>query len=87
MDYPEDFIPSLHMAQKLYAEEHQAMASDAFFNCAMSGTPFDLEVLMVKSTNEKFWARAIGKPVFNNDKDIIGVRGIFVVAIFIGLII
>ncbi|MEM5563613.1 PAS domain-containing sensor histidine kinase [Psychroserpens sp. AS72] len=77
LDYPSDFIPTLRMAQKLYAEEHQSIASDAFFNCAISGTPFDLEILMVKSTNKKFWARAIGKPVFNDNKEIIGMRGIF----------
>ena len=77
LKYPEDYIPSLRMAPKLNAEEYQAIVADAYFNCAMSGTPFDLEILMVKSTNEKFWARVIGKPVFNNDKEIIGVRGIF----------
>lgn len=77
LDYPEDFIPSLKMAQKLYAEEHQAKATDAFFNCAMTGTPFDIEVKMVKSTNKTFWARAIGKPVFNDHTEIIGVRGVF----------
>ena len=77
LEYPEDFIPSLKMAPKLYAKEHRSIAADAFLNCGLSGKPFDLEILMLTSNNRKFWVRAIGKPVFNNDKEIIGLRGIF----------
>ncbi|WP_047549843.1 ATP-binding protein [Psychroserpens sp. Hel_I_66] len=77
LEYPEDFIPSLRMAPKLYAEEYKTIASNVFLNCAINGTPFDLEILMVKSTNKRFWARAIGKPVFNDEKEIIGIRGVF----------
>ncbi|MBC2843548.1 PAS domain-containing sensor histidine kinase [Winogradskyella flava] len=77
LEYPEDFIPSLKMAYKLYSEEHQALASSAFFECSLSGKPFDLEILMVTAKNRKFWARAMGKPVFNDNKEIVGLRGIF----------
>ena len=77
LEYPDDFIPSLKMGFKLYAEEHQALASNAFFECGFSGKPFDLEILMVTAKNRKFWARAMGKPVFNDDKEIVGLRGVF----------
>ena len=77
LEYPDDYIPSLKMGHKLYAEEHQALASNAFFQCGISGKPFDLEILMVTANNRKFWARAMGKPVFNDTKGIIGLRGIF----------
>nr|WP_321221719.1 ATP-binding protein [uncultured Psychroserpens sp.] len=77
LDYPEDFIPSLRMALTLYAKEHHAIATNAFLNCAISGTPFDLEIIMIKSTNKRFWARAIGKPVYNEGREIIGMRGVF----------
>jgi PAS domain-containing protein len=77
LEYPEDFIPSLKMAMKLYAEEHQALAANMFFECSLSGKPFDVEILMVTANNRKFWVRAMGKPVFNDAKDIVGIRGIF----------
>jgi len=77
LEYPEDFIPSLKMALKLYAEEHQALASNMFFECGMSGKPFDVEIKMVTANNRKFWVRAIGKPVYNDAKNIIGMRGVF----------
>lgn len=77
LEYPEDFIPSLKMALSLYADDYKALASNAFFQCGMSGIPFDLELIMVTANQREFWARAIGKPVFNDTKDIIGMRGIF----------
>jgi len=77
LEYPEDFIPSLKMAMQLYAEEHHALAANMFFECGLSGKPFDVEILMVTAKNRKLWVRAIGKPVFSNKKDIIGVRGVF----------
>lgn len=77
LEYPKNFIPTLKMGYKLYAEEHQTLASNAFFECSMSGKPFDLEILMVTAKNRRFWARAMGKPVYNETKEIIGLRGIF----------
>ena len=77
LEYPVDFVPSLKMAMSLYAEEHHAYIANTFFECALSGVPFDSEVLMLTANNRKFWAKAIGKPVYNDDKKIIGVRGIF----------
>jgi len=77
LEYPEDFIPSLKMAMKLYAEEHLTLAANMFFECSLSGKPFDVEILMVTAKNRKFWVRAMGKPVFNDNKEVIGIRGIF----------
>lgn len=77
LEYPLDFIPSLKMALNLYAQEHHDLASHSFFECAASGKPFDLEIKMVTANKRKFWARAKGKPVFNDNKEIVGVRGVF----------
>ncbi|NRD21990.1 PAS domain-containing sensor histidine kinase [Winogradskyella litoriviva] len=77
LEYPSDFVPSLKMAMTLYAEEHHEYIANIFSECAVSGIAFDTEVLMLTSKNRKFWARAIGKPVYNTNKEIIGVRGIF----------
>ncbi len=77
MEYPEDYIPSLKNSSNYYAEEHHQRAADAFFKCAMAGTPFNTEIKMVTANKRIFWAKAIGKPVYNDDKDIIGIRGVF----------
>ena len=33
--------------------------------------------MMMTSKKRKFWARAIGKPVYNEQKEIVGIRGVF----------
>ncbi|MUU78528.1 sensor histidine kinase [Winogradskyella endarachnes] len=77
LEYSSDFMPSLKTAMSLFAEEHHAFIANTFSECALSGIAFDTEVLMLTANKRKFWARAIGKPVYNKDEKIIGVRGIF----------
>lgn len=77
LEYPTNFIPSLKMGLTLYADEYKAIASEVFFQCGFSGKPFNVELVMVTANNRKFWARAIGKPVYNDAKEIIGMRGVF----------
>ncbi|MHA7056841.1 ATP-binding protein [Aquimarina sp. M1] len=77
LEYPEDYKPSLKDSANYYTEDSRQLAADCFFNCAMMGTPFNTEIKMVTANHRKFWARAIGKPVFNENNDIIGIRGVF----------
>ncbi|WP_103069164.1 ATP-binding protein [Aquimarina sediminis] len=77
LEYPDDYIPSLKDSANYYAEDSRQQAADLFFNCAMVGTPFNTEIKMVTANNRIFWVRAIGKPVYNEDKEIIGIRGVF----------
>lgn len=77
LEYPVGFVPSLKMGKSLYAQEHHAFINNTFFECALSGIPFDTEIQMLTANRRKFWARAIGKPIYNDDKKIIGIRGIF----------
>ncbi len=77
LGYPDDYIPSLKDSANYYAEECQQQAADCFFNCAMAGIPFNTEIKMVSATKKIFWVRAIGKPVYNENKEIIGIRGVF----------
>jgi len=76
LEYPEDYIPSLSESDKYYAPEHHKLAAKLFMGCAM-GTPFKTEIKMLTSKNREFWVSAIGKPVYNEAKEIIGIRGIF----------
>ncbi len=77
LEYPEDYKPSLKDSANYYTEDCRQLAADSFFNCAMMGTPFSTEIKMVTANNREFWARAIGKPVYNENKEIIGIRGVF----------
>lgn len=77
LEYPDDYIPSLKDSATYYAEDCHQLAADCFFNCAMAGTPFNTEIKMVTANKRVFWVRAIGKPVYNESKEIIGIRGVF----------
>ncbi len=77
LEYPDDYVPSLKDSASYYAEDCQQLAADCFFNCAMAGTPFNTEIKMVSANKRVFWVRAIGKPVYNENKEIIGIRGVF----------
>ncbi|TSE09372.1 PAS domain-containing sensor histidine kinase [Aquimarina algiphila] len=77
LEYPDDYVPSLKDSASYYAEDSQQQAADCFFNCAMAGTPFNTEIKMVTANKRVFWVRAIGKPVYNESKEIIGIRGVF----------
>ncbi|WP_378179973.1 PAS domain-containing protein [Aquimarina sp. SS2-1] len=77
LEYPEDYKPSLKHSANYYAEDCRQLAVDCFLNCAMIGTPFNTEIKMVTANNREFWARAIGKPIYNEAKEIIGIRGVF----------
>ena len=77
LEYPEDYKPSLKDSSQYYVEEHHQLAADCFFKCAMAGTPFDTEIKMITAKGREFWAKAIGKAVYNDDNEIIGIRGVF----------
>ncbi len=77
LEYPDDYIPSLKDSASYYTEDCRQQAADLFFNCAMAGTPFNTEIKMVTANGRVFWVKAIGKPVYNDNKEIIGIRGVF----------
>ncbi|MFL1894510.1 ATP-binding protein [Aquimarina sp. 2-A2] len=77
LEYPENYIPSLKNSAKYYADDSKQQAADLFFKCAMSGTAFNTEIKMLTSNGREFWVKAIGKPVYGKDKEIIGIRGVF----------
>ena len=77
LEYPDDYIPSLKDSASYYTEDCRQQAADLFFNCAMAGTPFNTEIKMVTANGRIFWVKAIGKPVYNESKEIIGIRGVF----------
>lgn len=76
LEVPADFVPSLKEGYRFYAKEHMELATKLFFDCAQ-GIPFHEEIKMVTYTNKVFWAKAHGKPLLDQNNEIIGIRGVF----------
>lgn len=77
LEYPEDYKPSVKDSANYYAEDAKQLAADCFFNCAVAGKEFNTEIKMRTANKRIFWARAIGKAVYNSQREIIGIRGVF----------
>ena len=74
---PYDYVPRPEDNMKFYAQEHREKAQEMFKKCAEYGIPFKVEIKMLTFHNSEFWVRATGKPVYNNEQEIIGIRGVF----------
>ncbi|UJH90304.1 ATP-binding protein [Antarcticibacterium sp. 1MA-6-2] len=48
-----------------------------FEKCEKYGIPFKEEIKMATLYGREFWVRATGKPVYNEEQEIIGIRGVF----------
>lgn len=77
LNCPIDYEPKPEDKLRFYAHEHQEKAQRMFEKCAKYGIPFMAEIKMLTHHNREFWVRATGKPVYSNDQEIIGIRGVF----------
>ncbi|WP_373057349.1 PAS domain-containing protein [Zunongwangia sp. H14] len=77
MDCPQDFQVNYEDRMRFYAPEHHHLMTKAFSKCELYGIPFKIEVKMLTLYNREFWVRATGKPVYNEEQEIIGIRGVF----------
>lgn len=76
-EYPEDYIPSLKYSPSYIAEDQLNHAYKLFQQCAVYGKSFTTEIKALTSKKREFWIKAIGKPIYNDDKEIVGIRGVF----------
>jgi signal transduction histidine kinase len=76
LDTPEDYHASLRTALDFYADEHREKAAAIFMECA-DGHPFSTTLKMQTYHKKQFWARTIGRPVYNDLGEIIGMQGVF----------
>ncbi|MGB8704366.1 MAG: ATP-binding protein [Gillisia sp.] len=77
LDCPKDFQPEYDERLRFYAPEHQEVAIAMFEKCEKYGIPFKIELKMATLYGREFWVRATGKPVYNEEQIIIGIRGVF----------
>ncbi|RKS55499.1 PAS domain-containing protein [Gillisia mitskevichiae] len=76
LDCPKDFNPDYDKRLQFYASEHQEQANSIFEKCENYGIPFKTELKMVTLYGREFWVQATGKPVYNEEQQIIGIRGV-----------
>jgi signal transduction histidine kinase len=76
LDCPKDFNPDYDKRLQFYAPEHQEQANSIFEKCEKYGIPFKTELKMVTLYGREFWVQATGKPVYNEEQQIIGIRGV-----------
>ncbi|HSP11597.1 MAG TPA: PAS domain-containing sensor histidine kinase [Salegentibacter sp.] len=74
---PIDFQPAYEDRLKFYAPEHHQRVLSAFEKCEKYGIPFKTELKMLSLHNKEFWVRATGKPVYNEEQEIVGIRGVY----------
>lgn len=74
---PLDYNPKFKDRLKFYAEDHHKLVLDASEKCQKYGIPFKIELKMISLHGREFWVRATGKPVYNDEQEIIGIRGVF----------
>jgi signal transduction histidine kinase len=76
LETPEDYHPSLRTALNFYADEHKEKVSAIFKECS-EGHAFSTTLKMQTYNKREFWARTIGRPIFNERHHVIGIQGVF----------
>lgn len=77
LDCPVDYEPNPEDKLRFYAPDHHEVVENMFKKCSKFGIPFKVEIKMRTLHNREFWVRSTGKPVYNDDQEIIGIRGVY----------
>jgi diguanylate cyclase (GGDEF)-like protein/PAS domain S-box-containing protein len=73
----ESFAPSVEQAMQFYAPEYHGSIQTAVEACMQRGEPFDLELQIITTQNNRLWVRAIGEAERNAGGEIVRVQGAF----------
>ncbi|KQC32047.1 hypothetical protein AAU57_00940 [Nonlabens sp. YIK11] len=74
LDIPDALNPTIPEASKLFFEKQDF--KDLLETC-LAGEFLEADIQMTSSNKEKIWMRFTGKPKYNNNHEIVGIRGIF----------
>lgn len=77
LGYPKNYNPSLKNYSKYYSKTSLQEVTDLFLNCRTTGENFDTEIIMNTSSGKEIWVRSIGKPIKNEQGEVIGIKGVF----------
>lgn len=77
LGYEEDYEPSMSKSVNYYAPEYRQLAANTFFNCSTTGKPFKTEIKMLTKKGQEIWVNSIGRPIYDENNKIIGLKGVF----------
>lgn len=73
---PSDFSPTLRSSLAFFKPEFRKEIIKVIFE-GSTGLDYNGTVKMLTYDKKQFWAKNIAKPIFNNDNEVIGIRGVF----------
>lgn len=76
LNTPNDYRPSIRTGLVFYADEDKQKASEIFYACGM-GKPFSTTLRMKTFDGKLFWAKAVGRPQYDEEGAICGIQGVF----------
>ena len=68
--------PTTEEIASLFSEEFQIKIVESIANLDVNGVPFDIELQMTNIRKEKIWIRAMLHPIYNQNKELTGRRGV-----------
>ncbi|PPD12682.1 EAL domain-containing protein [Methylophilus sp.] len=74
-DMPPGYSPTVEEGMSMFVPESQPIMASALKACMEAGVPYDLELEKITATGRRFWVRAMGQPVHDNDGNIIKLQG------------
>jgi signal transduction histidine kinase len=74
LNFPPDYTPSINEATYLFCSNKDAMD---LITVSLKGLRFERDLLMSTYDDREIWMRFTGKPRFDADGDLVGVRGVF----------
>ncbi|AUC21779.1 hypothetical protein BTO15_06505 [Polaribacter sejongensis] len=74
---PKRAVPSLKEIIAFFDKDSQEKIRQVTFDLEFNGSPYDIELKLINKRNEEIWARMIVQPLFNEQKEVIGRRGVF----------
>lgn len=77
LGYPKNYIPSLKNSHKYFAKDNLEKVVKLFSNCMVNGVGFNEEIKMITALKNDIWVRSVCKPIRDENKKIIGFKGIF----------
>ena len=75
LEIPQSYHISLRNALDFYAEDYKEIAANFYLECAQ-GLAFSTTVKMITYTGKEIWAKACGKPTYNDREEIVGIQGV-----------
>ncbi|MFD1587361.1 PAS domain S-box protein [Halorientalis brevis] len=74
---PLDYEPTVEEGIDFYHPGDRATIRDAFERLTTAGEPYDLKLRIITNDDEMRWVRSRGEPWYDDDGDLVGVRGAF----------